>query len=227
MNNRIAKIPNNVQDRNGEAWEKLCQYVDRVAEEGLEKFSLYDALGPELFSQIFTLPESIAKLTQVKHLYLYGSKLKRIPPEIGKMESLEIFTPYTSYDLHWFPFEITNCKNLKDSTVSTRALLGNTTNRKGFPKLDHNPVRYHGNQLSCSICGKEITYAETKQMWITIRVATDYLPLLTNLCSSSCENKLDTFPKPKPFYWQYAHQGGSNLDMPEMSLDEYIWMKRE
>lgn len=55
---------------------------------------------------------------------LYGSNLKRIPPEIGQMESLEFFDPYTSYDLHWFPFEIYKCKKLKDSRISTRTLCG-------------------------------------------------------------------------------------------------------
>lgn len=34
---------------------------------------------------------------------LYRSNLVRIPPEIGAMTSLEEFTPYTSYRLHWFP----------------------------------------------------------------------------------------------------------------------------
>ena len=56
---------------------------------------------------------------------LYGSGLVRIPPEVGEMTALEDFDPYTSYRLHWFPFEITRCPKLKDSRVSTRALYGN------------------------------------------------------------------------------------------------------
>ncbi|WP_299674506.1 hypothetical protein [uncultured Tenacibaculum sp.] len=110
MNKRISKIPNNVQDRTSIAWRKLCEYIDQLAESNAEEFSPRDFLGNELFSQIYTLPESIAKLKNVKKNHLYGSNLKRIPPEIGEMESLEFFDPYASYDLHWFPFEILNVK---------------------------------------------------------------------------------------------------------------------
>jgi hypothetical protein len=40
------------------------------------------------------LPPAIAKLTEVKHLVLYGTNLVRIPPEIGAMSALEVFAPY-------------------------------------------------------------------------------------------------------------------------------------
>lgn len=211
MNNRISRIKNDVQDKNSLAWAKLCEYVDKVAQENGEEFAPFEAIGSELFAQIYTLPESISKLKNVKKVYLYGSKLKRIPPEIGQMESLEYFDPYTSYDLNWFPYEITNCKNLKHSRVSTRALFGNYKNRMGFPLLEHNPVRYDGTSLKCSVCKKEITYEETNQLWITLKVGTDVLPLLTNLCSKKCEEKLPESPKG---YVSNPHKGGSNLKQP-------------
>lgn len=211
MNDRISKIENDVQDRNSVAWKKLCDYVDKVAAEGRDEFSPLEELGKELFAQIHTLPETISKLKKVKKVWLYGSKLKRIPPEIGHMEALEYFDPYTSYDLHWFPYEITKCKNLKDSRVSTRALYGNWKNRMGFPRLNHNPVRYSGDTVNCSICGKSITYEQTNQFWISLNVGTDVLPLLTNLCSKECENKL---PTPPQDYVQFAHKGGADLKQP-------------
>lgn len=214
MNDRIHRIENDVQDRNSIAWKKLCDYVDMVANESREEFSPLEALGQELFSQIHTLPETISKLKKVKKMWIYGSKLKRIPPEIGQMESLEYFDPYTSYDLHWFPFEITYCKNLKSSRVSTRTLYGNYKNRKGFPSLTKNPVRYLGDTVKCSVCGKTMTYEQTNQMWLSLRVGTDVLPLLVNLCSSECKHQL---PKPPEDYVQFAHKGGSELQQP---LDE-------
>lgn len=214
MNKRISKIENDVQDRNSVAWKKLCDYVDKVATENRDEFSPLEELGQELFAQIHTLPETISKLTKVKKVWLYGSKLKRIPQEIGQMEALEYFDPYTSYDLHWFPYEITKCKNLKDSRVSTRALYGNWKNRMGFPRLTHNPVRYSGETLNCSICGKTMTYEQTNQLWISLKVGTDILPLLTNLCSKECESKL---PSPPKDYVQFAHKGGADLEQP---LDE-------
>lgn len=178
MNDRISKIENNVQDRDSVAWQKLCEYIDKAAEENDDEFSPLEALGKELFFQIHTLPESISKLKKVKKIWLYGSKLKTIPPEIGEMQALEYFDPYTSYDLHWFPYEITKCKNLKDSRVSTRALYGNYKNRMKFPCLDNNPVRYFGEIVKCSVCGKLMSYDQTNQLWVSLSVGTDVLPLL-------------------------------------------------
>ncbi len=38
------------------------------------------------------------------------------------MTSLEEFTPYTSYRLHWFPYEITRCTEAHQDTVSTHSV---------------------------------------------------------------------------------------------------------
>ncbi|MCY1506773.1 hypothetical protein D3C87_143090 [compost metagenome] len=211
MGKRISRIQNDVQDRDSVAWKKLCDYVDRVAAENRDDFSPIEELGHELFAEIHTLPETISKLKTVKKVWLYGSSLKRIPPEIGEMEALEYFDPYTSYSLHWFPYEITKCKNLKDSRVSTRALYGNYKNRMGFPRLDHNPVRYTGDTVNCSICGTIMTYEQTNQLWISLYVGTDTLPLLANLCSKECESRL---PVPPKNYIQFPHKGGADLVQP-------------
>jgi hypothetical protein len=211
VNYTTSIIQNDVQDRNSEAWKKLCEYVELVSDKGIDEFSPREFLGNELFSEIFTLPESIGKLKKVKKIWLYGSNLKRIPPEIGEMKSLEYFDPYTSYDLHWFPFELYNCKKLKDSRVSTRTLYGNFKNRLNFPDLKNNPVRYEGETVKCSICSKEISYDQTNQLWITLELGTDAIPLLANLCSSNCESKL---PMPPKGYVQYPHKGGQDLKQP-------------
>ena len=215
MSNRISAIPNDVQDRGSEAWDRLCAYVEAVAADRRDEFSPLEELGSELFAQIHALPETISKLKAVKKLWLYGSKLKRIPPEIGEMESLEYFDPYTSYDLHWFPYEIFNCRKLRDSRVSTRALYGNFKNRMGFPSLAGNPVRYRGDSVKCSVCKTPIGYEATNQLWITLRVGTDDLPLLVNLCSESCERKL---PTPPEGYIRHPHKGGSRLQQPSPGL---------
>jgi len=131
------------------------------------------------------------------------------------MASLEFFDPYTSYDLHWFPYEIIECKNLKDSRVSTRTLYGNYKNRMGFPSLENNPIRYLGDKVKCSICKKEISYTETNQLWISLWIGTDTLPLLANLCSKECECQL---PKPPAEYIRFPHKGGSKLQQPRRSF---------
>lgn len=228
MNNRISAIKHDVQDRNSPAWKKLCDYIDRIASEGGEEFSPLEELGAELYSQIYTLPETISKLKKVKKVCLYGSHLKRIPPEIGEMEALEYFDPYTSYALHWLPYEIINCKKLKSSRISTRTLYGNFKNRKDFPRLTHNPVRYLGHTVKCSICRKEMSYDQTNQLWISLWVGTDVMPLLVNLCSQDCENKL---PQPPEDYTQYAHKGGADLQQPlnewELYEQEMLAMEAE
>ena len=223
MNDITSKIENDIQDRNSLAWHRLCEYVEKVAMEKLEEFSPYEALGLELFSQIHTLPETISKLERVKKVWLYGSNLKRIPPEIGKMKSLKYFDPYTSYALHWFPYEITNCKKLIDSRVSTRVLYGNYKNRKKFPVLTHNPIRYIGQFVKCSICDEEISYEKTNQFWISLAVGTDVLPLLVNVCSEDCKNKL---PKPPPGYVPYPHKGGVDLRQPSSKKWANATMKK-
>lgn len=211
MNKKISAIENDVQDRDSAAWKKLCEYIDRIAAEGKEEFSPRECLGNELFAPIHTLPESIAKLKKVKKVWLYGSSLKRIPPQIGQMDSLEYFDIYTSYQLHWLPYEIIKCKSLKDSRISTRALYGNYKNRMGFPRLNHNPIRYAGETIRCSVCDKEMTYEQTNQVWITLRIATDTVPLLANLCSKECQESL---PKPPENYVLYPHKGGADLVQP-------------
>lgn len=113
------------QDTSAPGWRRLLELTDEAAADGREEFRPLVGLSSEERRQIVTLPRSIARLTAVKHLVLYGSNLVRIPPEVGAMTNLEEFTPYTSYRLHWFPYELTRCRKLARSTVSTRALFGN------------------------------------------------------------------------------------------------------
>lgn len=93
------------QDTSAAGWQHLLELVDEAIADGREEFRPLTELSPEERRQIITLPPSIARLTAVKDLVLYGSNLVRIPPEIGCMTNLEEFTPYTpytSYRLHWF-----------------------------------------------------------------------------------------------------------------------------
>ncbi|MGM9508810.1 leucine-rich repeat domain-containing protein [Larkinella sp. GY13] len=207
-------IRNAQQDTNSKAWDALCRYVDQVADNGAAEFAPLESLGADLFSQIRTLPASISRLKQVKYVWLYGSAIRVIPPEIGQMESLVNLDPYTSYRLHWFPYEITRCTNLKDSRVSTRALYGNRTNGMLFPDLNKVRIEYNSDGVHCSICRKTMAYAETDQYWITLRVGTDNLPLLVNLCSDACKQFL---PAPEEGFYPNLHKGGK-LVFPKSEL---------
>jgi len=124
-----------------DAWRRLLDEVEEAAVTGQETFSPLRNLEPAERGRIVTLPPTIAKLKAVRKLNLYGSNLVRIPREIGEMTHLEEFTPYTSYRLHWFPYEITRCQHLRDSTVSTRALYGNFKSRPPFPRLQGKRIK--------------------------------------------------------------------------------------
>ncbi|MFF4541070.1 leucine-rich repeat domain-containing protein [Streptomyces aureus] len=217
------------QDTSAPGWRHLLELIDEAAADGREEFLPLTELSPEERQQIITLPPSIARLTAVKHFVLYGSNLVRIPPEIGAMVSLERFTPYTSYRLHWFPYEITRCPNLTQSTVSTRALFGNYKLRPPFPQLqpsldsiaDLDPgnldPRRWGTTVThgCSVCDRPIEQSGLHQVWISLRVATDVLPLLVNACSAAC---VAAVPGGARGHIPEPHKGG-RVDQPATDWD--------
>jgi len=112
---------------------KLCDAVDAVARDGRTTFDPWRdaALSPAEWSQIVTLPATIASLVAVERLELYGSNLVRLPREIGAMVSLRSLDAYTSYRLHWYPYELTRCTQLVDSKVSKTGVTINTYERAG------------------------------------------------------------------------------------------------
>jgi hypothetical protein len=206
------KLHTEEQDTTCSAWARLLELIDEAANDKREEFSPGREMTPEQWTQIVTLPPSIASLKSVKHFILYGSSLVRIPPEIGEMTSMEQFTPYTSYRLHWFPYEITRCTNLKRSTVSTRALYGNFKYRPPFPWLPQ--LHDSSAPKTCSVCDSLLGDSAPLQYWVSLCVATDVLPLLVHACSKECLSKVPTPPKG---YVETPHQGGLGLAQPRPS----------
>lgn len=198
-------------DTTCEAWIRLLDLIDEAADDGRREFVPGAEIPEEHWRQIVTLPPSMAKLKAVKRLNLYGSNLIAIPPEIGEMSSLEDFRPYTSRRLHWFPFEITRCSTLRDSTVSTRNIYGNIKYRMPFPKL---PAALPNGSIPacCSVCQGPLPASEAIQAWISLRVATDVLPLLVHACSDEC---LRSLPSPPEGYVDQPHHGGGDLIQPD------------
>ncbi len=212
------------QDTECDGWRRLLELIERAADEEREKFDPLENLTLQERRQIVTLPPSIAKLKHVRNFNLYDSNLVRLPPEIGDMVNLETFIPYTSYRLHWFPYEITRCKKLMRSLVSTRALYGNLQTGPPFPRLQPKglPKDFSVNELrpeiwgadriqDCSVCGRLIDGAQLSQVWISLRVATDVLPLLVNACSEECIHQL---PVPAHRYVPVPHKGGPDAELP-------------
>src|SRR5262249_19131090 len=118
------------------------------------------------------------------------------------------------YRLHWVPFEVTRCASLKRSRVSTRALYGNYKYRPPFPRLLV-PESKQNLPAKCSVCRSSLRPEEVQQAWISLRVATDVLPLLVNACSLECIQRL---PAPAYGYIEHPHAGGLNAKQPPIGM---------
>jgi hypothetical protein len=224
--NATVRFHRERQDTSAPGWLRLLDLIDEATADRREVFRPLVDLTPAERADLVTLPPAIANLTRVKHFLLYGSPLVRIPPEIGSMTSLEVFEPYTSYSLHWFPYELTRCANLRDSTVSTRALYGNFNYRVAFPWLqpdgalailpdpsDLDPTVWGSETItSCSVCAGPIEPVQFRQRWISLRIATDVLPLLVNACSDNC---VEAIPTPPDGYVPTPHRGGRDIEQPK------------
>ncbi|BEL06947.1 hypothetical protein Q0Z83_051380 [Actinoplanes sichuanensis] len=209
------------QDTSSAGWLRMLELIDEAVADEREVFRPLVEMTAAQRRDLITLPREIGRLTRVKHLVLYGSNLVRIPPEIGRMSALERFDPYTSYRLHWFPYELTRCTALIDSTVSTRAIYGNFKHRPPFPALravtrgdltDLDPY-LHGTEgvRTCSVCDQPVG-GEMRQVWISRGAGTDVWPFLVNACSQAC---VDALPVPARNHVPTPHLGGPDVVQPE------------
>jgi hypothetical protein len=214
------------QNTSAPGWLHLLALIDEAVADGREVFKPLAEMSPAERRQVITLPPSIGKLTAVKHLVLYRSNLVRLPAQIGAMASLEVFEPYTSQRLHWFPYELTRCKKLKDSTVSTRSIFGNFKYRPPFPALRQGPLPSGGLDPgqwgadaidSCSVCDSQFAEWGIRQVWLSARVATDVLPLLVNACSDVC---VDALPQGAERHVRVPHSGGPDIIQPSGRISQ-------
>jgi hypothetical protein len=205
------------QDTSSPGWLHMLALIDEAAVDGREVFRPLVEMSPEERREVITLPQSVGRLTAVKHLVLYQSNLVRLPAEIGAMTSLEVFEPYTSQRLHWFPYELARCRNLKSSTVSTRRIFGNYKYRPPFPSLGQGPMPpgaldpglWGADSItSCSVCGGPVTGQGVRQAWLSARIATDVLPLLVNACSGAC---VEALPQGAEGHVRAPHSGGPDV----------------
>ncbi len=190
------------------------QLVALTAERGLSEFRPRQELGEALWAQVKQLPPSIGSMSRVTRMYLYGSHLVAIPREVMLLTRLVEFVPYTSYRLHWFPYELARCPALQKSTISTRALYGNYKYRPPFPRLPEPTVA----SRFCSVCDAPLEPTRLMQRWVSLRVATDVVPLLVHACSDEC---LGRIPEPPSGSIPHPHQGGLG-SRPPRSRGSYL-----
>ncbi|GAA3033707.1 hypothetical protein GCM10020229_51430 [Kitasatospora albolonga] len=118
------------------------------------------------------------------------------------MNRAEEFTPYTSGRLHWFPYEITRCTRLgaqhgehactvRQTTSSVRRSPGcgrSGLRRSGLTDLD--PKRWGRRpSTAAAVCDRPIAGGGLHQVWLTLQVATDALPLLVTPARRLCASR--------------------------------------
>lgn len=182
-------------------WQKALTWVEDLTKSHAEVLEP-SSISWEEWMDVITLPSSIESLANVKAIRLYGSHLRRIPPEIGRMHALRELDIYTSYSLHWLPYELTRCRQLKKSRMSTRAMFGNRKTHVPFPRLGAPLAAL--TPASCSVCDRE--FGETPELfWHTLRLGTDDVPLLIHSCSAACTRAVPDAPVG---YSKRPHKGG-------------------
>lgn len=197
------------QDVDVAGWREILRCVEVGIASKSEVFEPSAMMAPSDWANVITLPDTIRELTQVRELRLYGSHLRRVPPEIGYMSNLENLDIYTSYSLHWLPYEVTRCQNLRSTRMSTRAMYGNRNTRMPFPRL-HAPQPSLTPQ-TCSVCDQPFGAHQPHLFWTTLWVGTDLTPLLIHSCSVECTDRV---PNAAEGYRPRPHKGGGAEIIP-------------
>ena len=191
-------------------WRQTLDLVGSSAAQEAQVFDPSAHIPWDDWMQVVTLPDEIADLKTVQHVQLYGSHLQRLPHQIGRMAALEHLDLYTSYSLHWLPYEVLRCTQLRKSRISTRALYGNRKTRLPFPLLSR-PLEAL-IPPTCSVCDRPFGEAAPQLFWITLRIGTDTVPLLIHSCSHDCTLSVPAAP---PNYFERPHKGGVGVGMPD------------
>lgn len=208
---RCPTLHGEMQDTSADGWEELLELIStRPGSSTILEPSAFIPAGQ--WSTIIILPASIETLTSLRELHLYGSHLRRLPPEIGRLTNLTSLDIYTSYSLHWLPYEVTRCTRLNETRMSTRALYGNIKTRLPFPKLS-SPLEAVVPK-TCSVCDAPFEKGKILPFWTTQRIGTDIVPLLIHSCSREC---IDNVPDAPNGYYARPHKGGGGVGMPNVS----------
>ena len=210
----VPSVPNlhvEMQDTSAPGWQALLALFDESQTASVVEPSA--AMSGDQWSAVITLPAEIQLLSAVKQLRLYGSHLRRLPREIGSLSALSNLDIYTSYSLHWLPYEVTRCTYLRDTRMSTRALYGNIKTRLPFPRLSGRSKAFQPQ--TCSVCDQPFDGREAMPFWTTQRVGTDIAPLLAYTCSAACTARIPDAPEG---FNARPHKGGGGVGMPEADL---------
>jgi hypothetical protein len=206
---RLFRIP----EISAPGWVQLLNIIEAESAADSTIFGPSRMVPPDQWAGVITLPAEIRTLSKTKQIRLYGSHLRRLPPELGRLSALEDLDIYTSYSLHWLPYEVTRCTQLRESRMSTRALYGNAKTRLPFPRL-RGPVDALMPE-TCSVCDQPFGVNGPRLFWTTLRIGTDVVPLLIHSCSDDCTARVPDAPAG---YHARPHRGGGGVGMPDPEM---------
>lgn len=213
-----SELHSEAQNEQVPGWAKALTWVANLTKSRAEVLEP-SSIPWEEWMGVITLPSSIESLATVKAVRLYGSHLRRIPPEIGRMHALRELDVYTSYSLHWLPYELTRCRQLKKSRMSTRAMFGNRKTHLPFPRLD--AALRELTPSTCSVCDEPFSEAP-EPFWHTLPLGADWVPLLIHSCSAACTQAVPDAPVG---YSKRPHKGGK-VSIVIRSLPDFIEFAR-
>jgi hypothetical protein len=102
---------------------------------------------------------------------------------------------------------------MRRTRFSTRALFGNAKERLPFPRL--RPYVAGFEPQTCSVCDGPFDRYPVHmphQVWLSLKIGTDVLPLLVHACSNACVQAL---PTPPEDYILRPHKGGLGQAQPD------------
>jgi hypothetical protein len=164
-------------------------------------------------SNLVRIPPQIGAMAALEEFDPYTShRLHWFPYEITRCAKLRSSTVSTralfgNYK-HRPPFPLLETPPPTDANVpdapNTPDVPNGLTDLTDLTDLD--PVRWGATSIpSCSVCDGPVAAGGPQQVWISLLVATDTLPLLVNACSPACVAAL---PSPQAGYYPTPHTGG-------------------
>jgi hypothetical protein len=210
----VPNLHDEMQDNSKPGWQAMLNLVAANRSATMTVLEPSATIDADHWADVITLPSEIQTLTVLKQLRLYGSHLRRLPPELGRLAALEDLDIYTSYSLHWLPYEVIRCKHLSQTRISTRALYGNIKTRLPFPRLSGTLEALMPQ--TCSVCDETFGSRAAELFWTTQRIGTDVVPLLIHSCSPEC---VSCVPDAPDGYHARPHRGGGGVGMPDPDLD--------
>jgi len=158
-----------------------------------------------------TFPSFVWKMRSLLRLECYSTLIEAVSPDIGKLTRLSYFSVYTSYGIHFLPYEITRTCCEK-THISIRSLYGGRR-RLALPRLpafpadmaplfelalrrvalartlqiDSLPAELKEklkHLIECSVCSEPFSADRIFAVWAVFSI--DFVPLLARCCSRTC-----------------------------------------